>query len=102
MFEPLAAYGGWKAVDAVLDKQRRAKSEDNLDEAKKDYEEALLLYKKSASTDEMLDEVFDNYKEASTLSDILAQARGWLDLCLSYGSFGLHDGKFPNEEKQQT
>ena len=79
---PLAAYGGWKAVDAVLDKQRRAKSEDNLDEAKKDYEEALLAsYKKSASTDEMLDEVFDNYKEASTLSDILGTGKG---LALTY------------------
>lgn len=79
---PLAAYGGWKAVDAVLDKQRRAKSEDNLEEAKKDYEEALLAsYKKSASTDEMLDEVFDNYKEASTLSDILGTGKG---LALTY------------------
>ena len=37
---PLAAYGGWKAVDAVLDKQRKAKSEDNLEEAKKDYEDS--------------------------------------------------------------
>ena len=79
---PLAAYGGWKAVDAVLDKQRKAKSEDNLEEAKSDYESALLdAYKKSASTDEMLDEVFDNYKEASTLNDILGTGKG---LALTY------------------
>ena len=79
---PLAAYGGWKAVDAVLDKQRKAKSEDNLEEAKSDYESALLdSYKKSASTDEMLDEVFDNYKEAGTLNDILGTGKG---LALTY------------------
>ena len=79
---PLAAYGGWKAVDAVLDKQRKAKSEDNLEEAKKEYEEALLdSYKKSASTDEMLDEVFENYKEANTIGDILGTGKG---LALTY------------------
>lgn len=79
---PLAAYGGWKAVDAVLDKQRKAKSEDNLEEAKKDYEEALLAsYQKSASTDEMLDEVFETYKEAGTFSDLLGTGKG---LALTY------------------
>jgi hypothetical protein len=79
---PLAAYGGWKAVDAVLDKQRKAKSEDNLEEAKSDYEAALLdSYKKSASTDEMLDEVFNNYKEANTFNDILGTGKG---LALTY------------------
>lgn len=39
---PLSVYGGWKGVDAVLDRQRRAKVESELDEVKDRYEQALL------------------------------------------------------------
>lgn len=55
---PLAAYGGWKAVDAVLKARQKAKTDRELEEAKQDYEEALIgAYKKS--TDEVLDSAFD-------------------------------------------
>lgn len=46
---PLAFYGGWKGVDALLDKQRRAQTESELDEAKRDYESALIGSYKTAS-----------------------------------------------------
>jgi hypothetical protein len=45
---PLAAYGSWQAVDAVLDKQRRSKLESELEDAKARYEKALLGNYKAA------------------------------------------------------
>lgn len=45
---PLAMYGGWKGVDAILDRQRQAKVESELDEAKDRYEQALLGNYKTA------------------------------------------------------
>lgn len=46
---PLAFYGGWKGVDALMDKQRRSQTDSELDEAKRDYESALLGSYKTAS-----------------------------------------------------
>ncbi len=71
---PLAAYGGWKAVDSVLDKQRGLKTDEELEEAKKDYEQAILESYKQGS-DELLDEVFSSYKSAS-IQDFLSTAKG--------------------------
>lgn len=76
---PLAAYGGWKAVDSVLDRQRRLKTEEELEEAKKKYEEAVLSsYKRGedkVSNDELLDSVFSVYKSAS-VQDWMDTAKG--------------------------
>jgi hypothetical protein len=64
---PLAAYGGWKGVDALLNSQKRKDQDKELDEVKKEYEQALLgSYKKA--TDEALDSAFSVIdKEASPL-----------------------------------
>jgi len=60
---PLAAYGGWKGVDAILNKQREKEVDSDLDRAKAEYEKALLgMYKKS--TDEFLNTAFTGYKQA--------------------------------------
>ncbi len=64
---PLAAYGGWKGVDAILNSQRRKEKEKELEQAKQEYEQALLgAYKKG--TDEALDSAFSGLeKDASPL-----------------------------------
>lgn len=60
---PLAAYGGWKGVDAIMNKQREKEVDSDLDRAKAEYEKALLgSYKKG--TDEALDTAFNLYKQA--------------------------------------
>ena len=68
---PLAAYGGWKGVDAILDKQRRKKTDADLDEAKQEYQQSLLgAYKTGSDVADSLaplDAVFDEHydKQAS-------------------------------------
>jgi len=57
---PLAFYGGWKGVDALMDKQRRSQTDSELDDAKRDYEAALL----------------DSYKTASDNSDSVSANLG--------------------------
>jgi len=76
---PLAAYGGWKGIDALMDKQRRHKSDDELEMAKKDYEQALLdSYKEGSdkSTDELLDTVFKQYSKTANVRDWVDTAKG--------------------------
>jgi hypothetical protein len=63
---PLAAYGGWAGVDAILDKQRRKKTEADLEAARQEYRNSLLgAYKQGSEVDDslaVLDSVFDeNY-----------------------------------------
>jgi len=62
---PAAAYGGWKGVDAILDKQRRKKTEADLEEAKQEYQQSLLGAYKRGSDDSdplaALDAVFDEH-----------------------------------------
>jgi hypothetical protein len=69
---PAAGYLGWKGMDAIMDKQRRRRSEQKLDKAKEEYEEALLgSYKQSSdvgdqvSCSAQLDKVFDNFEKAA-------------------------------------
>lgn len=69
---PAAGYLSWKGMDAIMDKQRRRRSERKLDKAKEDYEEALLgSYKQSSdvgdqvSCSAQLDKVFDNFEKAA-------------------------------------
>lgn len=55
---PLSFYGGWKGVDAILNKQRKRQIDKELEDAKSEYEASLLgAYKQSA--DQMLDAVFE-------------------------------------------
>lgn len=62
---PLAAYGGWKGVDAILNTQRRKEKEKELEKVKQDYENALLgAYKKG--TDESLDAAFSGLEKAAS------------------------------------
>lgn len=59
---PLAAYGGWKAVDAALNARQKAKVDEELEEAKKNYEQTLIgAYKKSAEAS--LDNVFSQLEK---------------------------------------
>ena len=72
---PLAAYGGWKGVDAILDKQRRKRTEDELDEAKQDYQQTLLSsYKQAEDEGDLeadLDQAFDGYQKQAGLVSML-------------------------------
>lgn len=64
---PLAAYAGWKGIDAIFDKQRKAKTQHELDKAKERYEEALVGAYKTASADpaDCLNNAFDSLEKAS-------------------------------------
>ena len=66
----LAAAGGWKGVDALIDRQRHKQETESLDEAKQEYEDALLgSYKRAV--DGTLDRVFEAYeKKAWTWDDV--------------------------------
>jgi hypothetical protein len=94
---PLAFYGGWKAVDSVLDKQRRAQTTSELDEAKQDYENSLLeSYPKTASdnnVDRDLDAAFSKLKiavekTASFMGNVPGMATG-LGLAYTLGTLPL-------------
>jgi hypothetical protein len=66
---PLAAYGGWKAVDAVLNARRKAQVEKELEQAKKDYEKTIIgAYKKSAES--TLDNIFNKLEKTAFSLDI--------------------------------
>jgi hypothetical protein len=70
---PAAFYGGWKGVDKLLDKQRTAKSEDELEAAKEEYRQALLgSYKQSSdrSTEELLDSCFEKAASFERLGNL--------------------------------
>lgn len=97
----LGLYGGWKGVDALFDKQRQAQKSQEMDEAKGDFESALLdSYAKprrlgagnvaKTAADELgvaLDALFDGMnKEAFNWSDIGGTAAGL------YGAYALATG----------
>jgi hypothetical protein len=77
---PLAFYGGWKGVDALLDKSRRSQTASDLDTAKRDYESALIgSYDKTASDSNVsqdLDVAFSKLKEAADKSAFLGNIPG--------------------------
>ena len=61
-----AAYGGWKGIDAILDRQRRKQTDEELEAAKQEYEKSLLgAYKKA--TDAALDRAFAPYEKSAGL-----------------------------------
>lgn len=66
---PLAAYGGWKGIDLLLNKVKEQESKAKLEASKKKYEEALLgAYKKA--TDNFLDQAFTGYSEKAALDPV--------------------------------
>lgn len=71
----LAAAGGWKGVDALIDRQRHKQETESLDEAKQEYEDALLgSYKRAV--DEALDKAFKTYEKKAGLADITGGLTG--------------------------
>ena len=64
---PLAAYAGWKGMDAIFDSQRKKKTENKLESAKKEYEDSLLnSYKTAADSSSPinhLDKAFDEFEK---------------------------------------
>lgn len=77
---PLAAYGGWKVVDRILDSNRKRKTESELEAAKKEYQEALQSAFKQgsdeASLDEMLEGVYEGHYKKADLGDIIRSGKG--------------------------
>ena len=66
----VTGYGGWKGVDALLDRQRRKQTDEELDSAKQEYEQALLgAYKKA--TDNALDQAFSGYVKSAGPGQII-------------------------------
>jgi hypothetical protein len=61
---PLAAYGGWKGVDALIRSQQRTEEDNRLEEAKQKYEQALLGAYKHA-TEEALDSAFTGMQKCA-------------------------------------
>lgn len=86
---PLAAYGGWKGVDAILNKQREKEVESDLNRAKAEYEKALLgSYKKG--TDEALDLAFEAHeKTANPIMEGLSGLANYISPNLSGAGLGL-------------
>ena len=90
---PLAAYGGWKAVDSVLNAHRKAKVEQDLEEAKKNYEAALIgAYKKA--TENALENAFESLEKSAfsldkTFPNLSGAAQG---AALTYIPAGLVGG----------
>jgi len=74
------AYGGWKGIDALLEQRRKGELDDELEKAKREYEEALSGETKLA---EDLDELYDEVeKQAVSPSDAAGTATGL------YGVYG--------------
>ena len=68
-----AAYGGWKGIDAILDRQRRKQTDEELENAKQEYEKSLLgAYKKA--TDAALDRAFAPYEKSAGPGEVVSNA----------------------------
>ena len=93
---PLAAYGGWKGVDWLLNKVKEKESKARLEAAKKKYEAALLGAYKHA-TDSALTQAFVGYRQkaATVISGLLS---GVTDLVSATGGSALNaiNTTFPN------
>jgi hypothetical protein len=76
---PLAAYAGWKGVDALFNSQRKAKTKSRLERAKKEYEDSLRSSYKTASDNsspvDCLDVAFDKLA-SGVFPNLPGQAKG--------------------------
>lgn len=91
--------GGWKLTDYILDKARRAELQSSLDDAKRDYEQALLppQDKQASALGQELDAFYAELqsidageKQAVSMGDITGGVTGaalaaWLPLALGSG-----------------
>jgi heme exporter protein D len=74
---PLATYGGWTAIDKLLENQRAKQTEEELDAAKQKYQAALMgTYKKAIDT--RLDQLFAHYEKQASVKDLLLNPLNWL------------------------
>ena len=66
---PAAGIAGWKGMDAIFDKQRKKRSQRQLDKAKEEYEEELLGSYKQGSDNvvDKLDKAFESFEKAAWL-----------------------------------
>jgi len=72
----LGGYGGWKLIDHILDKRRRQEIDDEVDESRNEFQEALVSQYKRGSDSELgvaLDELYNKMnKEALDLDSIVS------------------------------
>lgn len=72
----LGGYGGWKLIDHILDKRRRQEIDDEVDESRNEFQEALMSQYKRGSDSELgvaLDELYNKMnKEALDLDSIVS------------------------------
>ena len=72
----LGGYGGWKLIDHILDKRRRQEINDEVDESRNEFQEALLSQYKTGSDSELgvaLDELYAQmHKEAFDINSIVS------------------------------
>ena len=78
------AYGGWKLTDYILDKQRQAEIDSELEQVKQRYEEvASKSYDKESSANTDVDSSFDALAEYMTQDCMYKQAtypfEGWVE-----------------------
>lgn len=77
---PLAAYGGWKAIDKILNYNKKQKSKSELEAAKAEYEEAIQAAFKQgsdeANLDGMLEGVYEEHYKKADFGDILRTGKG--------------------------
>ena len=90
------AYGGWKGIDAILDRRRKGEDDDEVEEAREEFNKALLDTTRKpkmaadASPGEKLgaalDELYDVWEKRADLKDWLAQLAG------GYGMYAVGTG----------
>jgi len=72
----LGGYGGWKLIDHVLDKRRRQEIDDEVDESRNEFQEALISQYKRGSDSALgvaLDELYNKMnKESFDLDSIVS------------------------------
>ena len=72
----LGGYGGWKLIDHILDKRRRQEIDDEVDESRNEFQEALVSQYKRGSDSELgvaLDELYNKMnKESLDLDSIVS------------------------------
>jgi len=69
-------YGGWKAIDGLMDSRREKEQDDELESAKTQFRQALMSPKQAENNElgRELDGLFDEVKEAADNPNLLKQA----------------------------
>jgi hypothetical protein len=75
----LGAYGGWKGVDALLDQRRKGEIDDEVADARREFEEALSSQYKRGSDSKLgiaLDELHDKMQKMSEDASFIERVGG--------------------------